>query len=81
MRVESRVTPGGRCVSEKLGDARKAKRLLTSVMISDAVEGYSRRWSALMKRMPCSSVASEFGVSIAFTHSFIFEGEDCEACL
>ena len=70
MRLASRVTPGGRCVSEKLGEARKAKRLLTSAMMSKAVEGYRRRWSALMKRMPCSSIASGVGVSVVFTHSF-----------
>ena len=58
MRLASRVTPGGRCVSEKLGEARKVKRVLTSVMMSKAVEGYRRRWSALMKSIPCSSVAS-----------------------
>ena len=67
MRVASRMTPAGRCVSEKLGEARKVKRFFVSVMISNAVEGCRRRWSALMKRMPCSSIASRDGVSVAFT--------------
>ena len=39
MRVASRATPGGRCVSEKCGDARKVKRVLMSAMMSKAVEG------------------------------------------
>ena len=71
MRLVSRVTPGGRCVPEKLGEARKVNRFFTSVMMSKAVEGYRRRWSALMKRMPCSRVASGVGVSAAFTHPII----------
>ena len=39
MRLASRVMPGGRCVAEKLGEARKANRFFTSVMMSNAVEG------------------------------------------
>ena len=39
MRSASRVTPLGRWVSEKVGEARKAKRVLTSAMMSKAVEG------------------------------------------
>ena len=43
MRLALRVTPVGRCVSEKLGEARTVKRVLTSVMMSKAVDGYRRR--------------------------------------
>ena len=39
MRLASRVTPGGRWVSEKLGEARKVKRFLMSAMMSRPVEG------------------------------------------